>query len=450
MSERTNGGRKPDGRSSIYFSESDGKWHGWVTMGVKADGSPDRRHRQGKTEAEVTKKVRELERKRDAGKLDRAGRALTVEQLMDEHLNKVCVRLVSSGKMAPRTLDDYRSKNALYIVPLLGKHRVDRLLPEHLDDAWQVLYDRGLGTGTVLKTHRILSRALRVGVRREKVGRNVAELIDAPAAGDGEIEPLSQAEARRILDAVAEQRNGSRFSLGLALGLRQGEAIGLRWRYVDLDAGTVKVWWQLQRQKCQHGCADPHACGEARHKRPCPRNCAKAKRTSGRRHVCVPKDAKGLCPPKCDRHAAQCPQRKGGGMVFAAPKGKRRRIIPLPVELVEFLRKHREAQDAERERAGDQWKEHDLLFPQPNGLPVDPRADWEAWKDVLAAANVRDARLHDARHTAGTILTEMGVHIRVIQEIMGHSDIRVTEKYSHVASALAQDGMGRMGSALWG
>ena len=56
------GTRKPNGRSSIYLG-GDGKWHGWVTMGVRADGRPDRRHRTGATETEVTRKVRELEAK---------------------------------------------------------------------------------------------------------------------------------------------------------------------------------------------------------------------------------------------------------------------------------------------------------------------------------------------------------------------------------------------------
>ena len=60
--------RKPNRRSSIYLGQ-DGWWHGWVTVGIKDDGSPDRKHRMGKTEAEVTRKVRDLERSRDTGQL---------------------------------------------------------------------------------------------------------------------------------------------------------------------------------------------------------------------------------------------------------------------------------------------------------------------------------------------------------------------------------------------
>src|SRR5918992_3138189 len=124
MPNTKDGGRKPNLRSSIYFSDTDGLWHGWVTMGVKDDGSPDRRHRKAKTETEITRKVRKLEAERDAGRVSKAGRAPTVAEWMTTYLDTVSERLVSSGKMAPRTLDDYRSKTRLWIIPLLGRHRL--------------------------------------------------------------------------------------------------------------------------------------------------------------------------------------------------------------------------------------------------------------------------------------------------------------------------------------
>ena len=122
----------------------------------------------------------------------------------------------------------------------------------------------------------------------------------------------------------------------------------------------------------------------------------------------------------------------------------------IPPELVPLLRAHRAAQLAERLHAGSAWEDHDLLFAQPNGRPVDPRDDWEEWKALLRKAGVRDARVHDGRHTAGALLVEQGIHVRVVQEILGHSDIRVTQRYTHVASAAAQDAASRMGDALWG
>jgi integrase len=159
---------------------------------------------------------------------------------MTKYLDTVCARLVASGTMAPRTHDDYRSKTRLWITPLLGQHRLDRLLPEHLDRAYSRMFEAGLSPSTVLKVHRILSRALSIAVRRDLVARNVTTLVDAPSPDDTEIDPLSRDEARRVLDAVKDWRNGARWSVALALGIRQGEALGLRWSYIDLKTGTIR------------------------------------------------------------------------------------------------------------------------------------------------------------------------------------------------------------------
>lgn len=77
----------------------------------------------------------------------------------------------------------------------------------------------------------------------------MASLVDAPVGEDVDIEPLTRDEARQILRVAAEPRNGARWSVALAVGIRQSEALGLRWQFVDLDAGTVEVGWQLRRAR---------------------------------------------------------------------------------------------------------------------------------------------------------------------------------------------------------
>jgi len=104
------------------------------------------------------------------------------------------------------------------------------------------------------------------------------------------------------------------------------------------------------------------------------------------------------CPADCTAHASTCPDRQGGGLVFRPPKGKSKRVVPIPAELVEMLREHQAQQEQERQRAGTVWEEHDVVFAQPTGRPIDPRDDW---RELLRAAGVRDARVHDGRHTAG-------------------------------------------------
>jgi integrase len=379
----SNGRRASNGRSSVYRG-NDGSWHGRVTMGVRDDGTPDRRHVRGRTESEVTRKVQQLERQRDKGNAANPGRPPTVELWMTTYLETVAART-----LAPRSLDDYWSKTRNWIIPKIGQHRLDRLQPEHLDRLYASMAGAGKAPSHIVKVHRIISRALEIAVRRGKVGRNVAKLVDPPPVSSSEVQPLSGDEARAILAAAEQMRNGARWSVGLALGLRQGEALGLRWQYVDLDQGTVRIWWQLQRQK-------------------------------------------------------------GRGLVLREPKGRSHRVVPLPAQLVRSLRAHRKSQLAERLACGTSWSENDLVFCQPDGKPIDPRRDWAEWKALLAVAGVRDARVHDARHTAGTLLIEQGVHPRVVMEILGHSDLRLTQRYTHASSAMAADAAERMNRALWG
>jgi integrase len=448
------GGRTPDGRSSIY-RDRDGTWHGYVTMGVLPDGRPDRRHRRGKSEAEVTRKVRELEAKREAGTTSRTGRIPTVAQWMQTYLNDIAPLRVDQ-----RTLDStYRPKIERWIIPRLGKHRLDRLYPEHLYGFYASLRSDGLAPNTIAQIHRILSRALTLAVRQERIFRNPCSLIDAPQPEEAETETLTAAEARKLLALAAQRRNGTRWSVALALGLRQSEALGLRRPYVDLESAVIHVHWQLKRERYQHGCADHHACGQSLHRYPCPPDCPKAKRTAGRRHVCAtPCPAActahgGKCPQfcaaDCAEHAPSCPQRQGGWN-FVRPKGKRKRAVPIPPELVEPLRQHFADQYAERLAAGDAWEPRDLVWCGPQGQPIDPHDDREEWKALLTEAGItKDTRLHDARHTAGTLLGAQHVDMHVIQRILGHAQVTTTRIYTEPTDQLTREAAGLIGKALW-
>ncbi len=448
------GARKPNGRSSIYEG-TDGIWHGWVTMGVKADGSADRRHRKADSETGVTAKVRKLEAERDANKPSKPGKVPTVAQWMRTYIDDIAPLRVTQG-----TIDKtYRPKVERWIIPKLGKHRLDRLMTDHLYKFYKSLReDEGLAANTIVQIHRILSRALKIAVRQEIIGRNPCTMMDAPQPEEPEHENLTGAEARAFLKATAKRRNGTRWSIALALGLRQSEALGLRWKYVDLDKGVIYVHWQITHARYKHGCKDPHACGEKWHRYPCLSDCPKAKRASGRRHVCSKPCPSGctahngkcpkFCTPDCKGHAKACPERKGG-IRFTRPKGKRTRAVPLPAPLIAALRSHTEAQKAEKESAGAAWQEWDLVWCQPNGYPIDTHVDWEEWKEILNKASIKDVRLHDARHTAGTLLGELHVDIHVIQRILGHAQVTTTRIYTDPTDPLTREAADRIGGLLW-
>ncbi|BBA98136.1 putative tyrosine-family recombinase/integrase [Actinacidiphila reveromycinica] len=224
------------------------------------------------------------------------------------------------------------------------------------------------------------------------------------------------------------------------MGFRQGECLGLRWAYVDLEAELFHPQWQLQRPTWRHGCDDPHACGERLHRfHVCPPECTTHK---GYKRGC-PKP----CPPTCTRHASACPERKGGGLVFTRPKTKKsRNAVPIPSPFIPHLRQHKAQQEETRAAAGEAWQEHDAVFTRPDGRPLDPRQDYEEFQDLLTEAGIDARRLYDgSRHTAGTILNELGVDIVTIMEILRHTQISQTRRYVKGRSHLSKAAMHRMG-----
>ncbi len=390
-------------------------WHAWVTVGTKPNGRPDQRHVKRATKAAVEERVDELLEQRRAGQVVRPGKAITVQQWLEMYLDTVAPR-----RCDPSTVSDYRSKCKTWVYPVIGKTRLDQLQPEQLDDVYLLMDRAGKAPSTVLKTHRILTRAFEIALRRKMVGRNVAKLVDSPSTRPVEQRPLQLAEAKRVLAVAQHRRNPSRWSVGLGLGLRQGEALGLRWPYIDLDKQEMRVWWQLRRRGFEHGCAP--ACGRRK---------------------------AGNCPER------KLPMRAGeihleGGLILKAPKGTGKRTVPIPDQLAEELERHRAGQAVEQVLAGGAWAGLDLVYADPFGRPIDPGRDYEEWVEVLKLAGVDHARLHDGRHTAGTILLALGADLRTVQEILGHSDVRTTQVYTHVASEMARGATERMGSALFG
>lgn len=395
---------------------TDGRWHVWVTVGTKPNGRPDQRHISRATQDDAEDAADELlDTVRQTGAAPKAGKKPTVDSWIATYLDTVAPR-----KVDPTTIHGYRSKMKLYVSPVCGAKRLDRLDPTDLDRVYLRMQQAGRADSTIRQTHRILSRALEIAYRRGLVARNVAKLIDAPTAKKIEMQSLTEDAAAAILEAAHRRRNAARWTVGLALGLRQGEALGLRWQYVDLDAGEMRVWWQLHRRPWEHGCATGSP-------------------TCGR------------------RRGGNCPQRRQvlrsgeialtGGLILKEPKGKSKRTVPIPDELVAQLRTHREVQQLERDFA-PVYAGHDLVFAREDGAPVDPGDDWSEWKALLALAEVPDSRVHDARHTAATLLIAQGVRLEVVQELLGHSSITVTRGYAHVASEMARAGVEALGKKL--
>ncbi|MBB5934356.1 tyrosine-type recombinase/integrase [Streptomyces zagrosensis] len=120
---------------------------------------------------------------------------------------------------------------------------------------------------------------------------------------------------------------------------------------------------------------------------------------------------------------------------------------------MDLLRQHKVEQERERLLARDLWVEKGYVFTSPTGEPLNPNTDFHTWKDLLKSAEVRDGRLHDARHTAATVLMILGVPEGFVDRIMGWEpgkSARMRRRYQHLTGQVLQQTAAKVGGLLWG
>lgn len=395
--------RRDQGQGSIYRT-GDGTWHASVRLGRDEAGKAVRRHVQAQTRGQVLAKLELL--RINCGPVVTVGDWTTTWMALVERTLKYS------------TAKSYRT-HVRYLAPLADLP-LSELTVEHVESVYTALAERGVSAETTLSVHRTVRSCFGEAVRRGLIARNPV-LVARPYRTPGvEIQPLSLEEVRAVLVAAAGQRNAVRWQLALVLGLRQGEALGLQWADIDFKRATLTVRRSLQRRTWKHGCqAEP-----------------------------------------CHRAAWRCPRRHSGGLVVDSPKSATStRTIALPPALVTSLREHRRAQALEQDAAGEGWQPPprkdrlntgtDWVFATPTGEPVRAGADWRAWKELLAVAGVRDARVHDARHTAATLQLVAGIHPRTVMGVLGWSHPLMLMRYQHVVDDLQRDAVQRIEQLIW-
>lgn len=404
--------RRDKGSGSVYQRAADGRWVGYVTLPDGHDGKRRRKVVTAATKAEVTTRLRALR-----AELDRAGdlttSAPTVEAWLGQWLDRI-----AAPRLKPRTLATYRGYVDRYLVPTIGRVRLDKLTVQHVRRVHEHVESAGLSSTTALQAHRILAKALTDAVREGRVQRNVATLTDAPRRAVATRGALTAEQARTLLLSVAgDPYQAAAWSVALLTGLRQGERLGLTVDTVDLDGGMLTVAWQLQRLTWAHGCGrravEGWPCGASRG---------------------------GSCPARrMPIPAGQEAREVHGGLWLTRPKSRAGwRQVPLPPLLVEVLGRY---------MAASPPGPGGLVFTR-EGRAVDPRDDTRLWDAALRTAGLPDVVLHSARHTTATLLFELGVPERTRVQIMGHSSATTTAGYTHVADPLMRDAMGRLGALL--
>ena len=280
-------------------------------------------------------------------------------------------------------------KRKLDTVPGLKDVQLSKLALQRVQQFFNEKLNAGNSPALVKYLRVVLRVALNEAVKGDLAARNVAALATPPKVEKRELMPFTQEQAGRFLKAVMSHRHEALFTAALGIGLRSGECSALRWSDVDLEKGTVTVAHTLQREK---------------------------------------KNGLVLMPPK---------------------SAKSRRTIELPASCVTALKAHLDRQRQERMLAGARWKETGHVFTSTIGTPIDDRKILKEFDALVAAAKLPKQRFHDLRHACVSLLGAQGVPLKVIAEILGHSDIRLTQNvYQHVYQEAKRDAAEKMDKLL--
>lgn len=334
----------------------------------------------------------EMLQKRDSGTLLRE--RLTLGQYLDRWLDAA-----AGPRVGPRTLADYRYLLAKHVRPVLASRWLDSVTALDLQELYGAMQARGLSGRTVVATHSVLRSALRQARDWGLIDSNPAERARPPRREKREQRSLTAEQAEAFRRAAETHPLGLLFLFMLGTGMRPGEALGLRWRDVDLKAGRVHVTQTLVR---------------------------------------LGKDgAPG-----------------GGSWCFQPPKtAKSRRAIPLPRSLTAALDRHAAAQAALRLRTGPLWRDHDLVFPGLLGQPLDwHNVSQRAFREIAGAAGLPAGfRPYDLRHSCATLLLAAGESPKVVAERLGHSTVTLTlDTYAHVLPTMQERATEHLERLLYG
>ena len=224
--------RRAKGSGSMYVLKD-----GTVVGRYEAEtpnGETKRRYIRGKSKREVAAKLAKAIAERDAG-IVADSEGLTVERYMERWLESI------RDRVRPGTFKPYEAITRLHINPTLGSTKLDKLNAMQLEKLYSQKLKSGLSPRRVRYIHVTIRKALKDAVRLQLLYRNVADSATPPRQVKSEIEPLTQDQLRTLLDASRGDRMHALYVLAITTGMRQGELIGLQWKDIDLDGGTLRV-----------------------------------------------------------------------------------------------------------------------------------------------------------------------------------------------------------------
>ena len=266
-----------------------------------------------------------------------------------------------------------------YIVAGLGEVWLQKLTPLQVQQFYAKKRKDGLSSKTVHEIHGVLHLALKHAVRWNYISRNVCELVDSPRVVSRKGTPLSVEQAKKLVESLKGHRLELVVLTAIITGARRGEILALRWSDVDMERRVLHI---LRTVDYIH----PY------------------------------------------------------GYVENEPKTKSgKRLIDLPEFYLALLKKYKVKQERQRRKVGDKWENRDLVFADMTGGYLSPSHLNDDFGKLVEDAGLPHIPFHDLRRSAATILLSMGIHPKVIQELLGHSDISITLGiYGHLFPTMGQ------------
>lgn len=283
-----------------------------------------------------------------------------------------------AGRVKPSTQGDYTYRLQHWIYPTFGQHQLEAV-DERAIGLWMAdMKARGLSVNTVNGARRLLNMLFEHARRSGTLSLNPVAVVPALKAQYGDrtqkCDPWTVEEARKALRALESESVELVVLLGLSLGLRRGEALGLQWGDINLTEGTLRISRTYRLVAVYEG-----------------------------------------------------EQRKNVGQFDTPKTSSSARVLPIPEILEHALRRHAVRQARQKQFAGGRWREQELVITNSVGGPLDPSAVTRQYKAALRRSGVRYIRLHDLRHTSATLALLAGEPIDLVSQALGHTDVRMTK-----------------------
>lgn len=393
-----------NGEGSIYKRIRNGKLLGYGgAISYVGEGGRTQRHTvYGRTRSEVRDKLNKV---RD--RLASGGPVKDSTRSVGDWFAHWRVTTLAASDRKESTRELYANLSRRHLErPPFGAIRLDKLRPSDVEalvlelraktklgrrdrgDGAEPKPVRALSDATIRQVYTVLRAGLEGAVRDGLLARNPAAVVKRPGVARREAKHASAVDVNKILLCADGLRYRNVLVLIAATGLRRGEALALHWSDVDLDQGKLAVRGTLGRV--------------------------------------------------------------GGRLAITEPKTDRsRRNLPITAALIAMLRTHRADQAGERLAAGDQWRDHGLVFASEFGTPVDPRNILRTIQLAAAKAAMSGVGVHTLRHSAAVAWLEAGVHIKAVADLLGHSSIAITgDIYGHTSDDTARSAVEALSGAL--